>query len=201
MREQSCDDGEDAQRAHEAQGQVAPVPCFRPVSPCYFRQATPPRPAPGCARFLFSSWSLRRNHRRQVVPGVSCFSAVIYRNRRLGLTLWLRHEARKWLTPDARQKRVYARLRRAMRGHERKKELAWTWRLLLLFLSRSPLSSAAACTPWLQFRGQIAPPEPSIKLNQSLYNQQLNTILNTIRKRLNGDRSNCVFGFVWRKMP
>ena len=40
---------------------------------------------------------------------VSCFSAVIYRNRRLGLTLWLRHEARKWLTPGARQKRVYAR--------------------------------------------------------------------------------------------
>src|SRR2546422_11106061 len=77
MREQGCDDGEHAQRASEAQGEVAFVSCFRPVSPCYFRQAAPPRPAPGCARFLFLSWSLRRNHRRQVVPGVLLFCCYL----------------------------------------------------------------------------------------------------------------------------
>src|SRR5215510_12307477 len=76
MREQSCNDGEDAQGTHQPQGQVASIACFRPVSPCSCRRAGPPQLAPGCARFLFASWSLRGGHRRQVVPGVlflSCY--------------------------------------------------------------------------------------------------------------------------------
>jgi len=35
----------------------------------------------------------------------------------------------------------------------------------------------------------------------SSINHYIINILNTIRKRLNSDRSNCVFGFIWRKMP
>src|SRR5262249_53284485 len=42
LREQSCNDGEDAQGAHEPQGQVASIPCSRPVSPCSCRQAGRP---------------------------------------------------------------------------------------------------------------------------------------------------------------
>src|SRR5262245_15465214 len=39
MREQSCNDGEDAQDAYKPQGQVASIPCSRPVSPCSCKQA------------------------------------------------------------------------------------------------------------------------------------------------------------------
>ena len=77
MHEQSCDDGEDAEGAHEPQGQVAFVPCFGPVSPCYCRPAGPLQPAPGCARFLFLSRSLQGNRRRQVVLGVLFFSCCL----------------------------------------------------------------------------------------------------------------------------
>jgi len=55
MRERGCDDGDDAEGAHELQGQVACFACFDPVSPCYRRPAGSSRPAPGRARFLFSS--------------------------------------------------------------------------------------------------------------------------------------------------
>ena len=201
MREQSCDDGEDAQRAHEAQGQVAPVPCFRPVSPCYFRQATPPRPAPGCARFLFSSWSLRRNHRRQVVPGVSCFSAVIYRNRRLGLTLWLRHEARKWLTRMPGRSaftRVFDALCAGMSG---KKNSPGRGDYFFFFFPARRFFGGGLYTVASISRANRAARAPRLSSINHYITNSLNTILNTIRKRLNGDRSNCVFGFVWRKMP
>src|SRR2546428_5747925 len=59
-----------------------------------------------------------------------------------------------------------------MRGHERKKtrpDVAIT----SSFSFPLAVSSAAACTPRLQFPEQIEPHDPSIKLNQSLYNQQL----------------------------
>ncbi len=80
MRGQSCD--ADDEGAHELQGQVARFPCFGPVSPCYRRRAKPPRQAPGCARFLFSSRILRGNHRRRVVSGVLFFSCYLQANRR-----------------------------------------------------------------------------------------------------------------------
>ncbi len=83
MHEQSCDAGEDAEGAHEPQGQVAFVPCFGPVSPCYCRPAGPLQPAPGCARFLFSSRNLRGNAGARLCS-VCCFSPVVYRERRLG---------------------------------------------------------------------------------------------------------------------
>ena len=66
MHEQSCDDGEGVQGAHEPQGQVASVPCFGPVSqpasraaptgaglrpfPVFILWLTGKPPAPGCAR-------------------------------------------------------------------------------------------------------------------------------------------------------
>jgi len=60
-----------------------------------------------------------------------------------------------------------------MRGHERKKELAWTWRLLLLFLSRSPFLRRRLVHRGFNFAGKSSRANPSIKLNQSLYSQQL----------------------------
>src|SRR5262245_25300291 len=78
MREQSCNDGEDAQDAHKPQGQVASIPCSRPVSPCSCRQAGRP------------DWR-RGAHVSCLLPGaygevtgarlcrVSCFFPVIYR--------------------------------------------------------------------------------------------------------------------------
>src|SRR5215510_2746940 len=69
LREQSCNDGGDAQGAHEPQGQVASIPCSRPVSPCSCRQA-------GCSdrrrmrAFPVFFLKLTGSHRRQVVPGV-----------------------------------------------------------------------------------------------------------------------------------
>ena len=99
MREQSCD--ADAEGAHELQGQVAPFPCFGPVSPLLSRPAKPPRRTLRCARFLFSSRALRGNHRRRVVPGVLFFSCYLqgFTGKQawtaLDCTLGLRRQTRK----------------------------------------------------------------------------------------------------------
>src|SRR5262249_9858427 len=77
MLEQSRDDSEETEGAHEPQGQVACFPCFGPVSPCYGRQAGPPRAAPGCRRCLLSSRTLRVNPSGRVGPAPLLFSCYL----------------------------------------------------------------------------------------------------------------------------
>src|SRR5215813_275075 len=83
LREQSCNDGEDAQGAHEPQGQVASIPCSRPVSPCSCRQAGRPdrRRDARVSCFLPGAYGEVTGAR---LCRASCFFPVIYRRRSAG---------------------------------------------------------------------------------------------------------------------
>ena len=83
LREQSCNDGEDAQGAHEPQGQVASIPCSRPVSPCSCRQAGRPdrRRDARVSCFLPGAYGEVTGAR---LCRASCFFPVIYRRRPAG---------------------------------------------------------------------------------------------------------------------
>src|SRR5215831_10995078 len=83
LREQSCNDGEDAQGAHEPQGQVASIPCSRPVSPCSCRQAGRPdrRRDARVSCFLPGAYGEVTGAR---LCRASCFFPVIYRTRSAG---------------------------------------------------------------------------------------------------------------------
>src|ERR1700756_1403261 len=77
--ERSCDECKNAQGAHEAQGQVASFPCFRPVSPCYWRPAGPLRGGAGAPVSCFPPVPYGEITGAGLCPA-SCFSPVIYRD-------------------------------------------------------------------------------------------------------------------------
>jgi hypothetical protein len=64
-------------RSTPAQGQVAPVSCFRPVMSCYPRAAAVTKRERGCAHFLFSSGGLRGECGRWVVPARPVFACYL----------------------------------------------------------------------------------------------------------------------------